>query len=348
MYHNGAVPATGAYYFVNCLSRHVHPSADLVLLDFAVNGASVRDTEGIVRRLLAAHGGLSYSPLIFFVNFWNNWPGRNDEFTLQPWRSLIASSGLLDDNESHITVVATYYDCMCASMRYAYLFEDIHREPGFEYENYINGGNHPNERGHRMMADLVIHELLRQSFARNSLPGSDAPLVPRVYPGFLPPPIVDGNTAETAVSQCSFGSELQAQSRKSEGWTYEASAEKPGLWANASGSELVLALQVGRDTTCVKVFFLRSWVADMGAAALTCLPSACTCDGAELDGHGGSHSVMAVQALPLHTGGGEGLLQLVSLRGRFKLLGLAAAGVAHEHEAHSFEHEAAPARRRDT
>jgi UDP-glucose:glycoprotein glucosyltransferase len=338
VYYNGAVPATGAYYFVNCLSRHIHPAADMVLIEFAVNGASIKDTEGIVRRIMKAHGGLNYDPLIVFVNFWNNWPGRNDTYALHPWRSLIDQ----DDNESHITVVATYYDCVCLSMRYAYIFEDLHNISGFSYEDYINGGNHPNERGHRMMADLVVNLLLRQSFARSSL--TDTPLVPAVYSDWLPPPIVDDNRSEEAQQMCSFGKELVAALRTNDGWTFEDNAEKPGMWANSSTARMTLAVAVQPPAEALKVYHLQSWMADMGTASVECITSACSCSQTMLNGKGGSHSIMVPTDVPIRvSGGGECHLLFKGESGSFKLMGVALAQLAHNFEGADFAHEAAPA-----
>lgn len=281
---------------------------------------------------MQAHGGLNYDPLIVFVNFWNNWPGRNDTYALNPWRSLIDQN----DNESHITVVATYYDCICLSMRYAYIFEDLHNVAGFSYEDYINGGNHPNERGHRMMADLLINQLLRQSFSRSSL--SDTPLVPAVYKGWLPPPIVDDNRSEEAQQMCSFGKELTASIVSNEGWTFDESVEKPGMWANSSAARLTLALKVIPPAEALKVFHLQSWVADMGTATVECVSSSCSCSQTLLNGKGGSHSIMVPTDVPFQiSGAGECKLLLQGKTGSFKLMGVALAQLTHNFEGAGFE-----------
>ena len=314
------------------LNRHVHLAADVVLIEFAVNGASIKDTEGIVRRIMHAHGGLNYDPLIIFVNFWNNWPGRNDTYTLHPWRSLIDQ----DDNESRITVVAMYYDCMCLSMRYAYIFEDLHNISGFSYEDYISGGNHPNERGHRMMADLVVNLLLRQSFSRTSL--SDTAIVPIIYKDWLPPPIVDDNRSEQAQSMCSFGKELLEGVQSNTGWVFEDHPEKPGLWGNASTSELSMSIAVQPPVVVFKVFHLQSWLPDMGTASVECMPSVCSCAQTMLNGNGGKHTVMVPSDVPINvTGGGSCLLRFRGQTGSFKLMGVALSQSSHAFEGVAME-----------
>ena len=56
VYANGAKGAVGAAYFQSCLHKHLHPEADLILLDFAVNGATVSEVERVVRLILHARG----------------------------------------------------------------------------------------------------------------------------------------------------------------------------------------------------------------------------------------------------------------------------------------------------
>lgn len=71
VYANGAKGAVGAAYFQSCLHKHLHPKADLILLDFAVNGATVSEVERVVRLILHARGGMHSEnlPAIFFVNY---------------------------------------------------------------------------------------------------------------------------------------------------------------------------------------------------------------------------------------------------------------------------------------
>lgn len=318
VYYNGAVPATGASYFVSCLFRHVHPNADLYLIDLAVNGAGLKDTEGIVRQLMHARGGVSHSPLIFFVNFWNNWPGRNDELAKKPWRTLIG-----DDDETHINTVAMYYDCMCASMRNAYMYEDMHNEPGFDYESYIYGGNHPNARGHRMMADLVVSQLLH---GIHSLDGDHT----YTYTDWLPPPIVDDNYSENTVGACVFGKDLLKYATRNDGWVFHDDKSKPGMWANNTQASLEISLPVIPAYRKLRVFFLRSWMPGMGTVKLSCLPSGCTCDAHDISGHGDERSsVTTVHDTDIQVVGERCMLLFTSLSGSFKLIGVASATPAY-------------------
>ncbi len=75
--------SAGSAHFAQCLRYQLHPKADLVLLEFSVNdghnnAGSMSSVEGIVRRISAERGGFAARPAIAFVNWWDHWPGRND------------------------------------------------------------------------------------------------------------------------------------------------------------------------------------------------------------------------------------------------------------------------------
>jgi hypothetical protein len=174
------------------------------------------------------------------------------------------------------------------------------------------------------------------SFSRSSL--AETPLVPAVYKGWLPPPIVDDNRSEEAQQMCSFGKELTASIVSNEGWTFDESVEKPGMWANSSAARLTLALKVIPPAEALKVFHLQSWVADMGTATVECLSSSCSCPQTLLNGKGGSHSIMVPTDVPVQvSGAGECKLLLQGKTGSFKLMGVALAQLPHNYEGAGFE-----------
>jgi hypothetical protein len=73
----------GSAHFAQCLRYHLHPSADLVLLEFSVNDGhgnlgSTANVERIVRRILHTRGGMDASPALLIVNWWDHWAGCTD------------------------------------------------------------------------------------------------------------------------------------------------------------------------------------------------------------------------------------------------------------------------------
>jgi hypothetical protein len=66
--------APGSSHFAQCLRYHLHPSADVVLLEFSVNDGhgnegSTASIERIVRRVLHTRGGMDAGPSLLLVNW---------------------------------------------------------------------------------------------------------------------------------------------------------------------------------------------------------------------------------------------------------------------------------------
>ena len=122
------------------------------------------------------------------------------------------------------------------------------------------------------------------------------------------------------------------------GWVFEDHPEKPGLWGNASTSELQVAIDVHPPVTIFKVFHLQSWLPEMGTASVECLPSVCACELTTLNGKGGEHTVMVPSDVPITVSGpGSCLLRFRGQTGSFKLMGVALSQMAHSFEGASME-----------
>ncbi len=224
--------------------------------------------------------------------------------------------------------MAQWYDVIALSARNAWVFEDLHNTSGFSYEDYDFGGNHPNARGHRLLADMTIHMLQRGA---HELARHEELTLPPAYLDWLPPPLVDNNTAEASEEVCHFGSDLSLLVSSDAGWTADNSS-KPGLWGNATSAALDLSVPLRPGTDKLVLFFLRSWQPAMGAARVECL-AGCACEPQEVDAHGGDASVMVSHAFALTGVSREAAtdgapvsvacaLRVTSLRGTFKLMGI--------------------------
>ena len=291
LYVNGAVPATGSQHFATCLKYHVHANSNLVLLEFAVNdgGSGPSGPEGVVRRIRAS-ATTNTGPAILFVSYHDGWFGAQGAGHGDVWLPRV-----FDQPEEAFTATAQWYDTASLSMRNALMADDLRNVPGFNYAEFSSGWNHPNEVGHKMMADLVVYLLNRTSAAmdRGDAPPDDDQLPPATW---LPPPLVDGNLVETVEPTCHFGEDLAKLVVSNVGWSYIPDTEKPGFMANTSGS--VLDLEVGAVSRVVVISHLRSWAPDMGGANISCV-SGCECEGVEVDARSrvGSNTRVMVQRL---------------------------------------------------
>jgi len=256
------------------------------------------------------------------ASFWNQWPHGCCYATLglkgAPYRPELAPGS----PEPAIALLAAYYDVPATSLRNAVLPDALHNVSGFLYEDFVCcGGNHPTPHGHKLMADMVIHQLER---AAHDVILHSAPPTPG-WPDWLPPPLVKGNEVEGRDAACRKGEELRDILVQNRGWGFEE-GEKAGWWGNSTGAILQLRLELSSGADGIMLFYLLSWRPDMGRVSITCL-TGCACAAVVVDGHGGEATVMAGQAFRLSkpaVGGEACVLALEVLSGRFKVMGLAA------------------------
>ena len=333
-----------------------------MLLEFAVNDGhgnkgSLSSVETILRRVTYQRGGYSARPAIALVNWWDRWPGREDGPEARGRsRAEWTPKGYDVSFETVTSSLAHYYDVPSLSLRDALMQIDLQRVAGFSFEDFSENWVHPNARGHRMMADAVIHLIakvadgvlheravsrLAELHARHKHVRSVAQLPPPPPPGgdplWLPPPLVDGNDSEAREPVCRLGDELHALVTRADGFTYVADAEKPGWMANTSGA--VLELAVGPTHGGVILSHLRSWRPGMGEGRVTCVTGGCACDLQRLDGRINDNvSIMvqhpfAVSAAPNCTLRIEAVTQppLVGSKGAagaaFKVMGVVVTGL---------------------
>lgn len=340
-YSNGAKGACGSNYFAPCLHKHLDEKADLILLDFAVNGARIDEVEQIVRKILHPHGGMGdAAPAIVFVNYWNYWPGRDDEVgqmynkrTGGRWLPANWTHGApLEDNESNIDVVASYYDIPSLSLRTAIMYENINNASGFGWHDIDCGGNHPNARGHHMLADMVVNllERARHEIIRRAGVGTPS------FPNWLPPSLVANNEAERWASSCEMGKPELLSAANAQWVLLYWSDPKPGLWGNVTDGSTRLQVNLPRTTmsgglnlswdgqrdAMMHVFYLRSWEPVMGSARVSCI-STCSCEPQDINARGGEATIEVPHSFRVSLTSNHCILGVVNLGGSFKLFGAA-------------------------
>ena len=292
-----------------------------MLLEFAVNDGhgnqgTVASVETIVRRVTRERGGFGARPAMALVHWYDRWPGREEgpesrNSSRAAWHPEWATSV-----EGMLSPLAQYYDIASLSLRNALLYDDLRVVSGFEFSAFSNNWNHPNERGHRMMAEPMIYLIARvadgmareraalrvaEAHARthNGTAGAEgaAHLPPPPPPGgdelWLPQPLVEGNDSEMREPVCNFGEELHRLVRSAKGFTYLEDAEKPGFISNATGA--VLELDVGQTFQAITLSYLRSWRPGMGQGTVTCADG-CTCEEQKID----ARSMIEVSVMVQH------------------------------------------------
>ena len=138
---HAAVVCAGSPYFAQCLARHLHKEADLVLLEFAVNDGhnnqgTVASVETIVRRVTRERGGFGSRPAIALVHWYDRWPGREEGresrgSSRSEWKPEWDKSV-----EGLLSPLSMYYVVASLSMRNALLYDDLRKVPGFAFDDF--------------------------------------------------------------------------------------------------------------------------------------------------------------------------------------------------------------------
>ncbi|EJD41058.1 hypothetical protein AURDEDRAFT_153366 [Auricularia subglabra TFB-10046 SS5] len=146
---NGAVAATGTGYMSTCFLEHIDADADIVLTEFAINDqrteGNAESFEWLLRQLL-------------------DLPKQPAVLNLQTFG--VGYAQLTTGGDLH-TAIANYYDTPVISMRNA-LLPQLLDARGFApaYFAKLHNGNpdfkHINNRGHRMLAELLASFAQRQ------------------------------------------------------------------------------------------------------------------------------------------------------------------------------------------
>ncbi|KAL4422279.1 hypothetical protein ABPG75_008476 [Micractinium tetrahymenae] len=295
---HGAVPSS---YFSMCVSREVPQDADLVILEFNMNDGGPLDSpmrrahERLVRKIL----NLPNRPAAVELVFWE-WPALpfNDSLLPVPWRY---------SHDEELGDMAQYYRLPWLGMR-SLLWDGLNvtrsdpaerSRPGkldnfWLVTNGVRDNKHPNDGGHRVMAELVIHWMQRmlEDVATHPLEPWDEQEARRP----LPIPMQWNNWEAASSNTCLMGEETKAvvaQHDDAWQWVDEGKPGRPPKWGWVSsqpGSSLHLAFNTSKpgagpeDKVTLGVAHLKSYE-HMGKFSVTCVEG-CACDPLTGDGHG--------------------------------------------------------------
>jgi len=307
--HNGCFPGTPSSFANMCHSKMVRPDVDLLLIEYVTNDFAIDNSFHNVRmmayeRLLRKVLQKPALPAVLLVQHLTWGQGFPVNFTLQG--QPIQKKMYHESSEDQYGSIAQYYSIPWLSYRNAVYIDAAYKRPWFPdgwkalSDDYV----HPNDAGHRAIADIVMWlvlntavELLIQPFSRID---SDYIHMP------LPPPMQDGNYEEPTET-CLLDVDLQqiVVEADSVGWGFvnEGTAEKPktGFVSTTPGTKLVLELNasavLGSDVTIsgpepsdvpdrsmsLMISYLRSY-SGYGIVALSCGPG-CTCNPSRMDAH---------------------------------------------------------------
>jgi lysophospholipase L1-like esterase len=327
-YVNGGVPATGSVHFAKCVHNYVHATSDVVTLDFAVNdfggaAGTARSGEAVLRRLARSpHRDANASaaaPAFVFVSWHADWE-ENAHRTAHREPPIWAPV-FLDSPEEGANALAQYYDVAHVSLRDALFAANARRTANFSYDDWQYHGNHPNARGHAMMADALVYLLdsaAREEAAEGLSSADDT------APWRLPDaPLLAANAGvEAATPLCYFGRALALLLRASSGWAFDddaragAAGEKPGFVAQTAGATLDVRLPPpaaadkpeqqqqqqqqqqqaqAPEAAQVALAFLRAPA--MTRVSLSCVRG-CACDTQVIAGDGGTHGTSTMEQHP--------------------------------------------------
>ncbi|RKO89390.1 hypothetical protein BDK51DRAFT_21057 [Blyttiomyces helicus] len=137
---SAAQPATDSIYHASCYDDHANLSeANIIFIELGINDAwrlpSTRSSETLVRRLLE----LPEQPAVVFLE------------------NFAPKSGVFGTGQDAHSIVASYYDIPIISVRDMLYFNLFTKSSDSVLSYFASDQQHPNERGHRLGAELVIH-----------------------------------------------------------------------------------------------------------------------------------------------------------------------------------------------
>lgn len=296
---NGCTPGVPSPYMIMCLELSVDPDVDLVFMEYTLNDGLddrvlrnrvVMDTERLVRRILALPSRpavvLMHVPTFGMASYPMGHPKNPDN---DAYRSFYETS------EDVQVSICQYYDVQYTSLRTAMYRLATTNAPGFLWED-VFVDHHPGDRGHKIMADLVVYMMQQVALGLLLHPLSKADAAVLAEP--LPEPMYPGNVPPSS-TMCVAGEPFRSLVVAAEGFTWVNEGTplkpKPGFVATSPGSTLRIRVDTDRgggaaggaagDARPLPVFlhYMRSYER-MGTAKVTCV-SGCQCDPVMVDAH---------------------------------------------------------------
>ncbi|KAI8475679.1 MAG: SGNH hydrolase-type esterase domain-containing protein [Monoraphidium minutum] len=288
---NNARSATKSYITSMCLDRFLSPAADLVFVEFIANDGSEMDTqmmgplektrsfERFLRKIQAQPSNPAVVMMQMLVSEMAYPPGGKDG---KPKRGFYSTP---EDNYGNL---AQYYGIPALSFRDALWQLGDNGRDGADWGDFLaNDRLHPNDRGHKLMADMVVF-LLQQTAADllvHPLSASERAAAAAA----LPPPMFADNEASMA-QVCAQGKNMSRYVVQDDGWkmtAFDKGTKYPtfGFETSTPGTPLVIeASTAGSGTRPASVMITYTKAkAGFGNAKVTC-SNGCTCEPTTLEG----------------------------------------------------------------
>jgi lysophospholipase L1-like esterase len=309
--HNGCFPGTPSAFANMCVNMMVKPDVDLLLIEYVTNDFMIDSMTSNVRmmayeRLLRKVLQKQRHPAVLLLQHLTWGQGFPEGHELQGQR--VGQKMYHESAEDQYGSMAQYYSLPWLSYRNAVWVDAAHPTGRASFptgwsslsDDYV----HPNDAGHRVLADIVmwlVHstavDLLWQPFSKADAWHIHVP---------LPPPMHRGNWEEKTET-CMLDDELRTivDEGQSAGWAFvnegTAGSRKTGYVTTTPGTRLVLVLDTrkllgdgvvfaGADASpehdraiSLMLSYLKSY-SGHGIASVTCGPG-CECKPSSIDGH---------------------------------------------------------------
>ncbi|KIZ07114.1 hypothetical protein MNEG_0835 [Monoraphidium neglectum] len=287
-FFNNARSATKSYITSLCIDKFLNATADLVFVEFIANDGSEmdilvtppQDKTRSFERFLRKIQQQPSSPAVMLVSEMALPPGGRDGK---------AKRGFFATPEDNYGNLAQYYDIPTISFRDALWQLGDNGRDGMSWDDFMGPDRlHPNDRGHQLMADMVIYLLQQTAVDLLLRPVTLAEVAASRAP--LPPPMYDGN--EGSKDQiCAQGKSMTRFVIASQGWavvSYDDGGQHfPTFGYETTTPGVPLVLQVDTTTPAggvrgVVLTYTKAKTG-FGDAQVTC-GNGCTCDANTLGG----------------------------------------------------------------
>ncbi|GBF91603.1 hypothetical protein Rsub_04343 [Raphidocelis subcapitata] len=292
-FFNNARSATKSYITSICLDRFLNATADLVFVEFIANDGSEMDTqlqgpldktrsfERFLRKIQAQPSDPAVVMMQMLVNEMAYPVGGRDG---KPKRAFYSTP---EDTYGNL---AQYYDIPAISFRDALWQLGDNNRDGATWEDFMGDDRlHPNDKGHQLMADMVVFLIQQTALDLLMHPLTQAEISESRGP--LPPPMFEGNEGSTDQT-CAQGKNMTAYVKNSIGWAiipFEDNAKYPtfGYETTTVGAPLVLEVDttksVNKSAGAGVVISYTKGKTGYGNMTISC-GNGCECEKETIDG----------------------------------------------------------------
>mmetsp|Transcript_14450 Transcript_14450/g.42117 ORF Transcript_14450/g.42117 Transcript_14450/m.42117 type:complete len:511 (-) Transcript_14450:435-1967(-) len=288
---NACVPGQPSALMVMCLEQTLADDVDIVISEYLLNDGlgsnqivdndAVINYERLVRRVLALRKRPAMVLLQTFVHGQMKDQGKGG----LPFHATA---------EDLYGALAQYYDVPWLSFRNTVWFSHLAGEPGFQWSDLLRDDRlHPNDAGHKVLADLVVWMLQKTAIGLAFRPVVNEDVL--LAQDALLAPMYENNTVPTS-PMCMQGEAIKpfVVALDRFGWLVEGkpvayTRKKMGYAGFEPGASITISVSTERGNpdpnavVAVQLAYLRSYE-HMGVGRARCI-SGCMCPAVEFDGH---------------------------------------------------------------